>query len=105
MQLNDNIDAFAKRQINIVAISTDATDVLAGFSERRDIKFALLSDKGAKIIKAFDLLNPKWNIAHPASVFVDRTGIVRAVLREKSYRQRAKISDMLRVADETLLAK
>ena len=58
-----------------------------------------------KIIKAFDLLNTKWNIAYPASVFVDRTGVVRAILREKSYRQRAKISDMLRVTDETLAGK
>ena len=103
MQLNENLTSFTKRQVNIVAISTDTTDVLANFSERRTINFTLLSDQGAKIIRAFGLLNAKWNMPHPASVFVDGKGVVRAVLRKKSYLQRGRIPDMLQVVDETLV--
>tara|TARA_Y100001936_G_C15448775_1_gene347998 strand:- start:37 stop:354 length:318 start_codon:yes stop_codon:yes gene_type:complete len=105
VQLNESLKSFAKRQVNIVAISTDKTDVLANFTERRGIKYPLLSDRGAKIIQDFNLLNATWKVAHPASVFVDRNGIIRAVLRKKGYRDRVKIADMLRVADETLVAK
>lgn len=78
-----------------VGLSYDTPEKLAAFSEQSDISFPLISDTGSATIKAFGLLNEEVNpesraygIPHPAIVFVDTSGNVKAVLREEGYRTR-----------------
>jgi peroxiredoxin len=102
VQLNRILTEFSKRNVALVGISTDRTAVLARFAARRDIGFALLSDKDARIIKAFDLYNERALVARPAVYFVDPKGIIRGILKEGGYKARPRPQDVLATVDRQL---
>lgn len=76
-------------------VSYDNVPALAKFARRRNVDLTLLSDSGAAIIKAFDVLNkrfkpgaPGYGIAHPIIFIADAKGIITHRFSESSYTSR-----------------
>ena len=75
---------------------------MQGFAAREEIRFALLSDQGSALIKAFGLLDDsvpatsKWHgFAHPVIFVIDPAGVVRHRFSEENYRQRPDVDLVL----------
>ena len=57
MELQQQREGLEARGLNVVAISYDSEEILAGFAERAGITFPLLSDTDSAAIAAFGILN------------------------------------------------
>ena len=57
MELQSRVEKLRAQGLGAVAISYDSEEVLADFSQRRDITFPLLSDDDSSVITAFGILN------------------------------------------------
>ena len=57
MQLQRQVDHLRSQGLGLAAISYDAPEILAAFSERYGITFPLLSDVGSRTIAAYGILN------------------------------------------------
>lgn len=102
IELTARHDEISQTGYNIAGVSYDSVEVLDKFSEKRGIPFPLLSDKGSKAIRAFDLLNDKfaeghfaYGVPHPAIVIIDNDQVVQSVLREDGYKNRVTIDDII----------
>ena len=60
VQLQENITAFNKAGIAVVALTYDAPDLQQAFVAEHGISYPLLSDIDANSIKALDILNTKY---------------------------------------------
>lgn len=79
----------------LIAISYDEPNKLAKFKAKRELSFALVSDAESANIKAFGLLNEKYDedsrmhgIPHPAIFIIGGDGVVKAKLMEEGYKAR-----------------
>lgn len=88
--------------MGLAAISYDSVAVLKSFSERKHIKFPLLSDPDSKIIKSFGILNetvdknsPFYGIPNPGTYVLDSKGTVVAKYFEDDYKERDTASAIL----------
>ena len=86
----------------VAAVTYDRVSVLERFAGRAGIGFPLLADKGSKIIRAFDLLDPvpprssPWHgIAKPMIVVIDAGGAVRQRFSTQGYRDRPEAGAVL----------
>lgn len=91
----------------LVSISYDAPEKLAAFKAKRKLSYTLASDTASANIKAFGLLNEKYEmgskaygIPHPAIYIIGNDGIVKAKLMEEGFKKRPA-SDLVL---ETVLA-
>ncbi len=80
----------------------DGVAVLERFAGRAGIGYKLLSDRGSKIIEAFDLLDPGpskstpwYGIASPMILAIDADGIVRQRFSTEGYRDRPDVGAVL----------
>ncbi len=79
----------------LVAISYDAPETLAAFKEKQNLSYQLVSDTASANIKAFGLLNTKYEegskaygIPHPAVLVVGSDNTVAVKLMEEGYKER-----------------
>ena len=86
----------------LAAVTYDGVPVLERFAGRAGIGYPLLSDKGSKIIRAFDLLDPGpsestpwYGIAKPMIVVIDAGGVVRQRFSTQGYRDRPEAGAVL----------
>lgn len=86
-------------------ITYDTPETLTAFGADKGLTYTLLSDDGSAMIDAFGLRNhdvPAGSrfdgIPHPAIVFVDTGGTVRAVLREEGYKVRPQPAEIIATA-------
>ena len=88
---------------NLAAVTYDGVAVLERFAGRAGIGYPLLSDRGSKIIEAFDLLDPGpskstpwYGIARPMILAIDADGIVRQRFSTQGYRDRPEAGAVLK---------
>ena len=83
--LKNNITEFEKSNIKIITIATDSVNHLKALCEENGFKFSMISDRGAKIAKAYnvytfgsmlDLSFMKTKLAIPSSFLIDSNGII-----------------------------
>lgn len=98
IELSEAAPSFAQEGWKVVGLSYDTPEKLAAFTGASNISYPLVSDTGSATIKAFGLLNEEvdpdsrgYGIPHPAIVFIDSAGTVKAVLREEGYRERPSL--------------
>ena len=74
---------FKKAGAEVVALSVDPPERSAALRGDLQLPFPILSDRSRKVITEWGLLNPreKGGIAIPATILIDRGGIIR--LREQ----------------------
>jgi len=74
------------------------------FLEKHPISFAFLLDEDRAVTKAYGLHHAfgadAINIAHPATLLIDRGGLVRYLYRGPNQNDRAPIEEVLRAARE-----
>lgn len=102
MELEQQVRAFAKRGVNIAAVTYDAPGVLRHFATRRAITYPLLSDEGSKVIRAYGILNESiakdtafYGVPHPVTYMLDARGRVKSKYVEKDYRERYTAANIL----------
>ena len=107
IELSGVASGFADKGWETVGISYDSPEKLENFSGSSNISFPLVSDTNSSTIKAFGLLNEEVNpesrsfgIPHPAVVFIDSTGVVKAVLREEGYRTRPSVESISAIVEK-----
>lgn len=65
------------------------------------ISFSFLLDEDRMVIKAYGLFHrvgiDAWNIAHPATLVIDREGRVRYIYKGESQSERAPVDEVLKV--------
>lgn len=82
-KLNQNIIEFEKRNIMLVAISTDRIRPLKKLAEKENYKFKVISDADAKISKEYKVFGKpidydmiKAELAIPSTYLIDSTGMI-----------------------------
>jgi peroxiredoxin Q/BCP len=105
VQLQADLKDLEAAGLTIVGISYDPVEVLAKFSNKNKITFPLLSDFGSKTITAYSLLNKEAKgkaegIPYPATIVLDRKGVIRAKLAREGYRNRHTTQDLIKAAKE-----
>jgi len=87
-----------------VAISVDSVEESRRLAETQSYTFPILSDPGAKTIRAYGVLHPGGgedghDIARPAEFLVDNTGKIRWVNLSETVLARLRPESALRVID------
>lgn len=77
--LRRRYEQFRGAGAELYTVSTDTEEALAEYRRRNDVPFEMLSDKGKKVIKQYDVYNPseRDGVAVPAVFIIDRSGVVR----------------------------
>ena len=101
VEMEQSREDLKQRGLGLAAISYDPVPVLKHFSERKGIRFHLLSDEGSSFIRTLGLLNeevPKtsefYGIPHPVTYMVDHEGVIRSRIYEKDFRRRSTIGNV-----------
>jgi peroxiredoxin Q/BCP len=90
--------------VQVVGVSYDSEKVLSAFAAKSKVTFPLLSDTDSKTIKAYGLLDRQASgkrfegMALPATVVIDKKGVVRATLMLEGYRKRHTTDDLIEAA-------
>jgi len=106
IELNKSRDEFAKRGVELVALSYDSVEILSAFAKKRDIGYTLVSDKDSAVIDAFGIRNKDheegssgYGIPHPGIMVFDSTGVLVAKFAEEGYRKRPPVEGVLAAID------
>lgn len=98
--------AIQAKGYELVSVSYDPVKKLSDFADLKGIKYPMLSDKSSEIIKAFDVLNEKYEpgdwaygIPHPVVFITDTEGAIKAKLYEKGYKKRPPTEAILAALD------
>ncbi|MBI9075623.1 MAG: redoxin domain-containing protein [Desulfatibacillum sp.] len=88
----------------VYAVSVDSPDQSEAMREEMGLKFDILSDQKRSMVRAWDLYNPHeaGGIAKPATVVLDKDGVVRYLAREGMVKH-APISRVVEFLDQCLL--
>jgi len=98
------IDAAGAQLAFIAAEKRDGVWKPGRFLEKHPSSFAFLLDEDRAVTKAYGLHHAfghdALNIAHPATLVVDRGGVVRYLYRGDNQNDRAPVEEVLRAARE-----
>lgn len=98
--------ALAERGYKLAAVSYDPTDILAGFTAKREIPYPLLSDAGSVTIDAWKLRDVRykpdsyaWGVPYASIYVIGPDGVLKAKLAEEDYKVRPELSVLLATID------
>ncbi len=96
-ELQEHLSEFRGLGAEVWAISsTDPVDKLTTYAQVRGIKFPLLADSGLAVTKRYGVLNEaRRNMAYPATLVIDRKGVVRYVRIDVDFTKRPPVTDLL----------
>jgi peroxiredoxin len=98
------IEATSAQLAFIAAETRDGVWKPGTFLQKHPVSWPFLLDEDRTVTKAYGLHNAlsldALNIAHPATLVIDRGGEVRYIYRGASQHDRALIEDVLRAAGE-----
>ncbi len=102
-KLNASKEAITSKGYNLVGISYDSAEQQKKFSDKNNITYTLLSDKGSEAIKAFGILNESmapdsrtYGIPHPTIYTITADGTISAILTEEGYKNRPSLEAILK---------
>jgi peroxiredoxin len=98
-ELQESLPQFHALGAEVWAVSsTDATEKLAGYTKIKALTFPVLSDAALTLTKRYGVLNDaRFGMAHPATLLIDRKGIVRFVRVDVDFRNRPSAKEILDV--------
>jgi peroxiredoxin len=122
--LQRHLEDFRSRDVTLVAISPELPDYSLSMAEKNDLKFPVLSDLHNTLTKKLGILYDQsgarglhdklgidliarngedtWEVPIPATILVDKSGIVRATYIETDFRKRLEPEVALRWIDSLL---
>jgi hypothetical protein len=102
VELEEKKEDFAKRGLNIAALTYDSIAILRHFGDRKGITYPLLSDPDSEVITAFGILNHNYGpdddgygLPFPGMFIIDENGIVKVKFFEEDHRERYTASHVL----------
>ena len=103
VQLQTNLTQIEAAGVQLVGISYDSVAVLKRFSDRRGIKFPLLSDPQSKTIDAYGIRNKEAEgraagVPYPGTFILDGQGVIRAKLFHEGFKERYDGEAIIRAA-------
>lgn len=108
--LNEHIEDFRKRNVKLISISTDSVNHSKEFKEENDLQMSIVSDRGAKIGKRYDVnifdtgagKDIKFKQEIPSKYLIDKSGnIVWKYIGKDKY-DRPSIEKILSAIDKNL---
>lgn len=106
MDMKDAPGPLAERGYKLAAISYDPTDVLDQFTQKREIPYPLLSDKGSVTIDEWKLRDVRykpgsfaWGVPYASIYVISPKGVLKAKLAEEDYKVRPPLSAILETLD------
>jgi peroxiredoxin Q/BCP len=87
--------------VQIVAISSDTVGEHKKFADAQKIPYPLLSDDGAKTIKAYGVDDPKdSSVALPGTVLIDGSGVIRSKSFLSPIQLRQTVGELIEAAQK-----
>jgi peroxiredoxin len=98
-ELQDHIAELRNLGAEVWAIdSTEPLEKVTHYAEVRNLGFPLLADAGLAVTKAYGVLNEaSRNMAYPATLVIDRKGVVRYAQVDVDFTKRPPVSDLVAV--------
>lgn len=103
LELNAETEAFKKLGYGVIGISYDTPEILRKFSQKKELRFALLSDQNVETFKAFDVVNIEqkpgsrhYGIPYPGVIVVNNKGEVTQKAFFEGYKERVKFEQLLK---------
>lgn len=107
VELQTGTGEIAQRGFGLAGLSYDSIDVLSGFTNRRQITYALLSDPRSQVIDRYGLRDPQYppgnrthGVPRPVSFILDRQGTIKAKLFEESFTKQPPLGLVLETLDK-----
>lgn len=108
--MQKDIKKLEEKNITLVAISYDSTDVLAKFAGQGKITYPLLSDPESMVVDGFDLRNQEMKgkkygditldgVPYPGTFLLDKDGVVRGKLFLDGYKDRHTTDALLEAVE------
>ena len=109
--LTEHIIEFEKRNIKLLSIASDSIGLLRKFKEENNFSVDMISDRGAKIAKEYDVYwfapgaGKKINIkqAVPSKFLINKEGIIVWKYRGKDKTDRPSIEMMTSIIDKHII--
>jgi peroxiredoxin len=102
LELQSRAEEIKSRGLGLAVITYDSPAILADFTERRGITYALLSDAGSATIKKYGILNTTvdpsstdYGIPFPGTFVLNTRGAVTAKFFEQAYQERTTVSNIM----------
>ena len=112
MDMNAGLAEIEKRGYRLAGISYDSPEILQKFTEKREIKFPLLSDPKSEVIDRYGLRDPQYKdkpkfdgVPRPIILILDAKGVIKAKLYEETYKTRPPLDQVLAKLDEAAKSK
>jgi peroxiredoxin len=100
--LKSEIDSVGAQVAFIAAEKRDGVWKPGTFLQKHPVPWPFLLDEDRVVTKVYGLHNPlaldALNVAHPATLVIDRGGVVRYIYRGDGQHDRAPMSDVLAAA-------
>jgi peroxiredoxin len=110
-QLEPMTSELERSRTELAFIAAEKRDVMfkpAKFLEKHPVPFPFLLDEDRTVTKAYGLYHwlatDAYNIAHPATVVVDKDGMVRYIYRGDSQTDRAPIEPVMDVVKKLTIS-
>ncbi len=108
--LTDNISEFEKRNIKLISIASDSVRLLSKFKEENSFSVDIISDRGAKIAKLYDVYwfapgggkDYKIKQAVPSKFLINKDGKIVWKYIGKDKTDRPSIEMMTNIIDELI---
>jgi peroxiredoxin len=106
MDMKDAPGPLAERGYKLAAVSYDPVDVLAQFTQKREIPYPLLSDQGSVTIDAWKLRDTRykpdtfaWGVPYASIYLISPNGTLQGKLAEEDYKVRPPLTAVLAMID------
>lgn len=98
-ELQEYLPEIQANGANLIAISPETPDESISFKEKNELKFEVLSDSKNTVAKQLGIIDEKkgrhGEVPLPATIIVDKDGIVTYAFIPKNYRKRAEPEDIV----------
>jgi peroxiredoxin len=106
--LTEYLSEFEKRQVKLISIASDSIRLLKKFKEDNNFEVDMISDRGAKIAKQYDVYwfapgsgkNYKIKQAVPSKFLIDKNGKIKWKYIGKDKTDRPSIKMMTSIMDK-----
>ncbi|HEC40366.1 hypothetical protein LCGC14_1274720 [marine sediment metagenome] len=108
--MTENISEFEKRNIRLISIASDSKGLLRKFKEENKFKVDIVSDRGAKIAKEYDVYwfapgaGKEMNVkqAVPSKFLINKDGIIVWKYISKDKTDRPSIKVLIDIIEEKI---
>lgn len=83
--LNQRLEEYRTRGLGVASVTSDTAAILKHYATRKGIKFPMLADSDAKVVRAFGILNetvpkdtPFYGAPYPGIYIVNERGLVKS---------------------------